>query len=220
MFTAVLSLCVYIFIFYFREHGVNRLKNINSKKSKPSSFLSHDGANGHTSSSSVISESDDPNRKHDASYPFEEQSKKRHKSLASDADCETDDSGDKKRRKGSPSTNSLSRKTKKNKDPKPAFKEAEEISSYGGTSGVELNCAEALASYCANEVKSTKSAGSNFSVNTNKKRMEMSYNGYQDSKEYCNNSYEAEGVNGRATSFDHKHNYDSSNSDFGRAACK
>ena len=187
------------------------MQNNNSKK-KPALPLKQDLANGHSFSSSGISESDDTNRK----YHAKEEPKKRHKSLASDADCETDDSGEHKRRKGSSSTNSLTRKNKKPKDSKASLKQNDDsCPAYGGTNTVELNCADTLASYCPKGIKSPRKAGAANSTNPEKKYQEMSFtNSYakKNSKAHYNKSYEAE--NGKPSSYHHKHSDDSSNSDF------
>lgn len=157
-----------------------------------------------------MSESDDANL-----ASIENDFKKRHRSIASDADLDTDDSGEHRRRKENSTSGATNmRKSKKPKDSKSLLKGTEEqCTNYGGT--VNLDCKGTLASYSPKENKSSRQAGSNLS-NEHRKGQKPSFNNetvkkifkkskHHNEKEHCNS--------GNAVSKSHKHLEDSSNSD-------
>ena len=109
---------------------------------------------------------------------------------------------------------------KKSKDTKSCLKQNNDNSaSYGGTSFVELDCAEALASYCPKRISSVKTART-VACSTNKNLQTGSSDGFHDMKSHFHKPSSKTDENEKLIeaqmySYRHKHDEDSSNSDFG-----
>ena len=168
--------------------------------------------------SSGISESDDATFACRGSA--KEQSRIQRKSIASDADLDTDDSGKQRRRKGISANGANSRKCKKSKDLKPLLKGSDEqCTNYGGT--VSLDCDGTQATYNTNETKIGKQVDSVHSGN-NKRHQQSISNGGTVKKLLKKNKKPTENElcdSGTAFLKNHKHGDDSS-SDSGQNSCK
>ncbi|XP_078486682.1 proton-coupled zinc antiporter SLC30A2 [Ciona intestinalis] len=156
-----------------RTERITLLKDdfLSSEHDEHERDVASDRKTGDSRNSSNISESDDNNLPHDHLQ---------HKQISSDADCETDDSLSLSRKSNIPSNNSFARRAhqKKSRDAKTPLCAAGSSSGYGGTSEIELDCAETLATYSHNgtPVKGILKAGANTSA-------EASYQSFQNGED-------------------------------------
>ncbi|CAK8678946.1 unnamed protein product [Clavelina lepadiformis] len=137
----------------------------NGQVQHKASLLRHNGIQkvGDSPLSSAFSESDE-NRSR-GYYSSNDTGRQKKRSLASDADCDTDDTGEARRhRRSNSSTSPAKRKllsnSKRSKDARMPLKlSGVSNNAYGGTSEVEIDCSQALAAYNPNNVKGVHEAG-------------------------------------------------------------